>query len=166
MAIASIIQRVALALVLVFSGIPMAQADVRVHNTKDLSQDKGVEHIARVALALVAAGVVYDQCSTELGITDEQKKSLDTRYAHATDAYVQAYHDAYVKLVGYPPDPQTVADYTNHIQKLYQQAAVNTASAIASRRGCFNSSVRSITRYVDKVEKEEAAEKAAAAAEE
>ncbi len=144
----------------------VAQADVRVHNLKDLSQDSNVQFIARVSLAIVAAGVVYDRCSKELDITEEQKKSLSDRFTRATDAYVKAYHDAYVKRVGYPPDAQTVNNYTLHIKKEYQRAAANTASSIAGRRGCNNSSVRSITRYLDNIEKEEAAQKAAAEAEE
>lgn len=128
----------------------MAHAAVLVRSAEQLSANATVRNIQPIYRAVAGANVVFEQCGEAYGLRAEQQTFRTQLFASVSREYLQAYHDAYAGVVGYPP-PQTMVDSYTKIIAAEQQLAVNDTADIVAKRGCSDASLRSLVDYVEKL---------------
>lgn len=137
-------------LVVAFLCVCGAQAAVLVRSVEQLSANATVRNIQPAYRAAAGANVVFEQCAKEYQLRPEQQTFRTQLFDTVSREYVQAYHDAYVGIVNYPP-PQTMVDSYTKIIAAEQQLAVHDTADIIAKRGCGDASLRGLVAYVEKL---------------
>ncbi len=114
----------------------VAQARVVVRTAKELETGRTYEDAMQEYQLLSSANVIFDRCSAEQYPSIATDKAyLAERFPLAEKNLVQAYHDNYVKLVGYPPLQNMVDESVARIRAL-QQSTVNDTALMIQDHGC------------------------------
>lgn len=127
-----------------------AQTRVIIKRAYQLEQSPKVIEVGRHYKALVGAQVVYDRCSKDLVINDEQRAYLHGKFVSVTKAYQQAYQDAYMDYIGTYPNQALVDDVAVSI-KAQQQRAVDGMTQQIRKWSCRDSRFREIREYIHKL---------------
>ncbi|MFM9889176.1 MAG: hypothetical protein ACKVOE_00830 [Rickettsiales bacterium] len=133
-----------------FFVVATAHAAVMVRKASELDSDDYVQWATSRYRIMSSAYVIYDQCSKTLPTLSDDAPYVKEQLVNAEVKLREAYHNAYVKRVGYPPDMPMVQDYVTRIRKAQQVAVNNTALAIR-KDGCYDFSVKNIIDFVTKL---------------
>jgi hypothetical protein len=145
------------ALALPFVVAAQAPQRVLIRQVSQLDEDKGVRAMGQTYSALSAANVVYAQCATERGITDEQKKYLSEKFTSVSRSYVIAYKDAYVNHAQALPPQKLVDDVASSIAAQQQKAVNNTALRIR-KKGCNDPRIKAMAEYTESLRQKDLAD--------
>lgn len=126
-----------------------AHAAVMVRKASDLDSDDRVQWAASRYRVMSSAYVIYDQCSKNLPALAADAPYVKDQLGDAEEKFRDAYHDAYVKRVGYAPDLPMVQDYIARIRKAQQVAVNNTALTIRDQ-GCYAPPIAKIIDFITK----------------
>jgi hypothetical protein len=146
----------ATALMLLFTEPAWAER-VLIRRVSQLEKDKGVRMFEQSYPALSAANVIYKQCGAELAIADEQRKYLSEKFSSVSRSYMIAYKDAYVNYAQASPPQKLVDDIAKSIAQK-QQKAVNNVALILRQKGCSDSRLKPIVKYVESLRQKDIAE--------
>lgn len=126
-----------------------AHAAVMVRKVSELDDDEKVQMAAKRYRVFASAYVIYEQCGNEYPVVATDRDYVKEQFAAAELAYREAYHNAYVKRVGFPPDVPTEQDYVARIRRT-QQLAVNNTAATIQQQGCRQYLIKNMVDFVTK----------------
>ncbi len=126
---------------------------VVIRHAKQLQTDKTVHGLQGTYAALSDANVIYSECGKQFAITEDQKAYLAKKFSEVSNAYLQAYQDAYSAQVQSPPT-QKFLDEVVTLIKNEQQAAVNETAKIIQKTGC-DGRLKPMLNYVEALHKQD-----------
>lgn len=132
-----------------FLFVVSAHAAVMVRQASELDTDERVMGASKRYRVFSSAVVIYDQCAKDFPAIAEDAPYVKAQLAIAEEKYRQAYHDAYVARVGYPPDTPMIQQYVARIRAT-QQSVINNATGAIQKEGCRRPAIKNIVDFITK----------------
>lgn len=129
------------------------QARVIISKASQLADDPAVRKFVEPYRLLSSANVIYAKCDVELEIGDTQKHYVAAEFSRVSNAYMQAFDEAFRARTGTASPKKMVHDYYRHLLTAQKAAAINMARVVKNN-SCADSQIRDIVRYYDTVQKQ------------